>query len=220
MVFTGAGVSAESGVPTFRGEDGYWKKYRPEDLATQEAFARNPKLVWEWYDFRRSLLSTKKPNPAHLRIAEWERCFQSVHVVTQNVDGLHQRAGSQKVHCLHGDIWVTQCTACGQSERNLQTPLREIPPRCRCGGIQRPGVVWFGEPLPQDVWRQAEQVCAGAELMFVIGTSAVVYPAAGLPSLAKARGCFVVEINLEPTEFTARTDLFLRGRAGELLGAL
>ncbi|HEV8132083.1 MAG TPA: NAD-dependent deacylase [Acidobacteriota bacterium] len=220
VVFTGAGVSAESGVPTFRGEDGLWKKFRAEDLATPEAFARDPKTVWEWYDFRRSLLATKSPNTAHLKIASWEQQYPGVHLVTQNVDGLHQRAGSRRVHCLHGDIWVVQCSHCGQSERNLDARLRELPPRCRCGGMQRPGVVWFGEALPQDVWSSAEKLCRSADLMFVIGTSALVYPAAGLPLLAKESGCFVVEVNVEPTDLTARVDLFLEGKAGEILGQL
>ncbi len=219
VIFTGAGVSAESGVPTFRGNDGLWKKYRAEDLATPEAFTRNPKLVWEWYDFRRSLLATKSPNAAHLQIAEWERQLTGVHVVTQNVDGLHQRAGSSRVYCLHGDIWTVCCSRCGRSEHNMETPLRELPPRCGCGGMQRPGVVWFGESLPHDVWKAAESLCAAdAELMFVVGTSALVHPAAGLPFLAKSRGCFIVEVNTEPTALTGHADVFFQGKAGEILG--
>ena len=220
VIFTGAGVSAESGVPTFRNKDGLWKTYRAADLATPEAFARDPKLVWEWYDFRRSLLATKSPNAAHVQIAAWEQQFPAVHVVTQNVDGLHQRAGSRRLYCLHGDIWIVRCPQCGRSERNLETPLRPLPPRCACGGVQRPGVVWFGESLPHDMWNAAERLCADAELMFAVGTSALVFPAAGLPLLARSSGCFLVEVNIEPTALTQQADVFLQGKACEIFARL
>ncbi|HEY2932453.1 MAG TPA: NAD-dependent deacylase [Acidobacteriota bacterium] len=220
VIFTGAGVSAESGVPTFRGQDGYWKNFRVEDLATREAFSKDPKFVWQWYDARRSALLTKQPNSAHRKIAHWEQQFQNVHVVTQNVDGLHQRAGTRNVYCLHGDIWDVQCIRCGVLVRNDEAPLRQVPPTCACGGIQRPGVVWFGEMLPADTWAAAERLCGCADLMFVVGTSAVVYPAAGLPLLAGSRGAYVVEVNIQPTDLTPHTDLFLQGKAGEVLSQL
>jgi len=220
VVFTGAGVSAESGVPTFRGQDGYWKNFRVEELATPQAFSKDPKFVWDWYDARRLALHTKEPNLAHKKIVEWEKQFGNVHVITQNVDGLHQRAGTEKIHCLHGDIWEIRCTRCGISERNVEAPLSHLPPVCACGGIQRPGVVWFGEMLPQETWEEAERFCSCADLMFVIGTSAIVYPAAGLPMLAKSRGCYIVEVNIQPTELTPHFDLFLQGKAGEVLSQI
>jgi NAD-dependent deacetylase len=217
---TGAGISAESGIPTFRGAGGLWREFRAEDLATPEAFARDPRLVWEWYDWRRGLIARAEPNAGHRALAELGRRLERFTLITQNVDGLHDRAGSRNVLKLHGDIWMVRCTACGRETRDDRVPLPELPPRCECGGLLRPGVVWFGEPLPEDVWREAERATRQAEVFLVIGTAAVVYPAAGLVPLAKAAGAKVVEINLDETPYSAQVDCSLRGRAGELLPEL
>ena len=147
-VLTGAGVSAESGVPTFRGPNGLWKQHRPEDLATPGAFARDPKLVWEWYDWRRARITETQPNPGHYALAEMEKRIPRFTLITQNVDGLHEQAGSRNVLRLHGSIWIVRCTSCEAEREDRRTPLPQIPPMCECGGMLRPGVVWFGEPLP------------------------------------------------------------------------
>lgn len=217
---TGAGISAESGIPTFRGAGGLWRQFRAEDLATPEAFARDPRLVWEWYDWRRGLIARAEPNAGHRALAELERRAGRFTLITQNVDGLHDRAGSRNVLKVHGDIWMVRCTACGRETRDDRVPLPELPPRCECGGLLRPGVVWFGEPLPDNVWREAERATRQAEVFLVIGTAAVVYPAAGLVPLAKAAGAKVIEINLDETPYSAQVDCSLRGRAGELLPGL
>jgi len=214
---TGAGISAESGIPTFRGAGGLWREFRAEDLATPEAFARDPRLVWEWYDWRRGLIARAEPNAGHRALAELERRTERFTLITQNVDGLHDRAGSRNVLKLHGDIWMVRCIACGRETRDDRVPLPELPPRCECGGLLRPGVVWFGEPLSDNVWREAEAATRQAEVFLVVGTAAVVYPAAGLVPLAKAAGAKVIEINLDETPYSAQVDCSLRGRAGELL---
>ena len=217
---TGAGISAESGIPTFRGSGGLWKQFRAEQLATPEAFWRDPKLVWEWYDWRRSLIAQAQPNPGHLALAELERRVPAFTLITQNVDGLHDRAGSRRILKVHGDIWMVRCTNCGTESRDDRVPLPELPPRCACGDMLRPGVVWFGESLPGDVWAGAEQASRQADVFLVVGTSAVVYPAAGLVMEAKSAGAKVIELNLEETPFSAYVDCSLRGRAGELLPQL
>lgn len=214
---TGAGISAESGVPTFRGAGGLWRNRRPEDLATPQAFARDPKTVWEWYQWRRSLLAEVEPNPAHFALAKLERNTPEFWLITQNVDGLHDRAGSRKILKVHGDIWMVRCLACGAETRDERLEFPEIPPLCHCGGILRPGVVWFGEALPQDVWDAAEDAVVHCEVLLVVGTSAVVYPAAGLIPLAKSGGARVIEVNTEATPYSEQVDLSLRGKAGELL---
>lgn len=219
-VLTGAGVSAESGVPTFRGDNGLWKQYRPEELATPGAFARDPKLVWEWYDWRRSRIAQTKPNPGHYALAEIERRIPRFTLITQNVDGLHELAGSRNVLRLHGSIWILRCTSCKFEQEDRRVLLPEIPPRCNCGGLLRPGVVWFGEALPPKIWRDAETAARNAELFLVIGTSAVVYPAAGLAQIAKSSGARVVEINIAETELSQGIDEFLQGPSGELLPRL
>ncbi|MCH6552712.1 MAG: NAD-dependent deacetylase [Candidatus Acidiferrales bacterium] len=220
VVLTGAGISAESGVPTFRGAGGLWRQHRPEDLATPEAFARGPRLVWEWYDWRRARVAKAEPNPGHLALAQLERRVPDFTLITQNVDGLHQRAGSRRVLKLHGDIWTLHCLGCGLEETNHDVPLREIPPRCSCGGLFRPGVVWFGEALPADVLRHAMEAAAHAQVFLVVGTSAVVQPAASLPLLAQQNGAKLVEINLEETPLSAQADASFWGKAGELLPRL
>jgi NAD-dependent deacetylase len=220
VVLTGAGISAESGVPTFRGPGGLWRERRPEELATPEAFDRDPRLVWEWYEWRRSVLAKAEPNAGHRALVRLENRAARFTLVTQNVDGLHDRAGSRNVVKLHGDIWTVACLGCGRESRDERIPLPELPPRCECGGMLRPGVVWFGEPLPQEAWERAERATEEAEVFLVVGTSAVVYPAAGLVPLAKARGARVIECNMEETPFSSSLDRSLRGRAGEILPAL
>jgi NAD-dependent deacetylase len=217
VVLTGAGISAESGVPTFRGAGGLWRNFRPEELATPEAFARDPKLVWEWYDWRRSVIARAEPNPGHLALAEIERRKPHFWLITQNVDGLHERAGSRRVTKLHGDIWLLRCTGCGREERNEQVPLEPLPPRCACGGLMRPGVAWFGEALPAKAPETAFDAARRAELFLVLGTSSIVYPAAGLPQVALEHGARVIEINLEPTALSGVPQISLRGKTGELL---
>lgn len=216
---TGAGISAESGIPTFRGAGGLWRNFRPEDLATPEAFARDPKTVWEWYDWRRGLIRDAKPNLGHYALAQLERRMGGRFVlITQNVDGLHNRAGSERVLKLHGDIWWTLCTACGDVRSDFRVPLPELPPRCAaCGGLLRPGVVWFSEPLPARTWEQAEEAARTCDLLIVAGTSAVVYPAASLAPLAKRHGARIIEINTEATPLSGEADLCLKGPSGEIL---
>jgi len=219
-VLTGAGVSAESGVPTFRGSDGLWKQYRAEELATPGAFARDPKLVWEWYDWRRSVIAAAKPNAGHFALAAAESRVRQFTLITQNVDGLHELAGSRNVLRLHGSIWMLRCLDCEREREDRRTPLPELPPRCECGGMLRPGVVWFGEALPRKVWRDAEAAARSADLFLLIGTSAVVYPAAGLAPIAKTAGARVVEINVAETGLSGGIDEFLKGPSGELLPQL
>ena len=219
-VLTGAGVSAESGIPTFRGQGGLWKQYRPEDLATPQAFARDPKLVWEWYDWRRGLIARAAPNPGHVALAEIERRARKFTLITQNVDDLHERGGSRNVLHVHGSIWTVRCLDCHTETTDMRVPLTDLPPRCQCGGLLRPGVVWFGEALPPRVWASAERAAREADLFLVIGTSAVVYPAAGLAQIAKASGARVVEINLAATPLSGEIDESLEGPSGELLPQL
>jgi len=220
VVFTGAGMSAESGVPTFRGSGGLWERYRPEELATPEAFARDPVLVWKWYKWRQEIVYNARPNPGHYAIAKLEEAGVVKAVVTQNVDGLHQRAGSKRVIELHGSLWRARCTKCGAVYR-LEKPVEEVPPRCpRCGSLLRPDVVWFGEPLPQEAWEEAVRLMAASDVVIVVGTSGVVYPAAYLPKLAKESGAAVVEINVEESAITPIADVFIRGKAGEVLPRL
>lgn len=218
-VLTGAGISAESGIPTFRGAAGLWKQFRPEDLATPEAFDRNPELVWEWYDWRRELIGKAQPNPGHLALANLERQVPHFTLVTQNVDGLHQRAGSRNVLEVHGSIWTLRCTRCRREWADTRSRLT-IPPRCGCGALARPGVVWFGEMLPADVWSAAETATTKCEFFLVVGTSAQVYPAAGLITLAAESGAKVVEINTETAAASSDVACRLTGLAGQILPTL
>ena len=219
-VLTGAGISAESGVPVFRGAGGLWRDYKPEDLATAAAFARDPRLVWEWYNWRREAIKPAKPNAGHAALVRLEIQKPHFTLITQNVDGLHDLAGSGKILKLHGDIWRMLCTQCGANFPNRRVPLPKIPPHCACGGVARPGVVWFGEPLPEGMMKEAEHAVAAAQVFLVIGTSAVVYPAAGLIPFAKQAGAKVIEINLEETAWSATADCALHGPAGEWLPQL
>lgn len=217
---TGAGISAESGIPVFRGAGGLWQQHRPEDLATPEAFARDPRLVWEWYDWRRARVAAAAPNPAHLALVALERSLPDFTLVTQNVDGLHDRAGSRHVLKLHGDLWWLRCTGCGREGHNTEVPLAELPPHCACGALLRPAVVWFGEALPSAVLCAASEAAVQAQVFLVIGTSALVQPAASLPLLARQNGARIVEINRERTALSAQVDISLCGAAGELLPQL
>jgi len=220
LVLTGAGVSAESGVPTFRGAGGLWRQFRPEDLATAEAFARDPRLVWEWYAWRRETIAPLAPNDAHRAIAALEARTPEFLLATQNVDGLHAVAGSSRMVELHGTIWRLACTACARAGEDRRVPLPELPPRCDCGGLLRPGVVWFGEALPEDALLRAFEAARAAEVVLVVGTSSLVYPAAALPQVARAAGGFVIEVNPEATPLSEVADVSLRGLAASLLPAL
>lgn len=220
VAFTGAGVSVESGIPTFRGPEGLWRKYRAEDLATAEAFARDPELVWQWYDSRRRNMAKARPNAGHAALARLEARKPGFELVTQNIDGLHDRAGSRRIHKVHGDIWMLRCVQCEIERQDLRTPLPEIPPHCDCGALLRPAVVWFGEFLEPAVWAGAEMASVAADVFLVIGTSAVVHPAAGLIDIAKMSGAKLVEINPDETPYSARSDYVLRGPAGEILSQL
>ncbi len=216
---TGAGISAESGVPTFRGKDGLWNKYNPAELATPEAFSRDPELVWKWYDWRRQIISEAKPNAGHLALAKLEEIKgENFILITQNVDGLHQKAGSKRVLEVHGNIWKLKCTSCTYEEFNYDVPLKVIPPRCpECGNLLRPGVVWFGESLPFDVLDEVERWLRMCDLMLVIGTSGVVQPAASFAFVAKHNDAVIVEVNIERTPISEIADFFFLGKAGEIL---
>ena len=219
-VLTGAGISAESGIPTFRGSGGLWREYRPEDLATPQAFARDPRLVWEWYNWRRETIAKAVPNTAHRALVKLETAKRRFTLITQNVDGLHDLAGSGRILKLHGDIWRLRCTVCSAHWPDRRVPLAKLPPHCGCGGLARPAVVWFGEPLPEGIMKEAEHAAESAEVFLVIGTSAVVYPAAELVPYAKQAGAAVIEINPEPTAFSPMVDFSFQEPAGELLPKL
>ena len=220
-VLTGAGISAESGVPTFReAQTGLWARYNPEELATPDAFQRNPKLVWEWYTWRQQRVRQAEPNAGHRALVEMEQRIAEFTLITQNVDGLHRRAGSHQILELHGNLFRAKCFS---EDRPVESwpDSEEIPPRCpRCGGLLRPDVVWFGEMLPAATLRAAEHAAATAELFFSIGTSALVYPAADLPFAALTAGAAVVEINPQPTPLSPHVTFSLNGAAGQILPAL
>ena len=219
---TGAGISAESGVPTFRDTlTGLWAKYDPMELATPGAFARNPKLVWDWYAMRRAMIGRVEPNAGHRALATIERRVPQFLLATQNVDGLHHRAGSVEVVELHGSITRVKCSREGTAVAQWDDPADGQPPRCAaCGAYLRPDIVWFEEMLPPAALARAETAAQACDLLLVIGTSAEVYPAAALPQRAQRAGAIVVEINTDATPLTADADFVLRGPAGSVLPAL
>ncbi|NOY84042.1 MAG: NAD-dependent deacylase [Nitrospirae bacterium] len=215
-VLSGAGISAESGIPTFRGKEGLWNKHRAEDLATPEAFQRDPKLVWAWYQWRRVLIATKNPNAAHEALVTLETKAASFSLITQNVDGLHTKAGSRLVIELHGNIWKMCCTACGRKTENHAASLSPLPCCETCQGLLRPDIVWFGEDLDPDNLNRSLDACRNADVMLIIGTSGVVQPAASFASIAKEAGAFVVEINPQPV-LSYLADLVFSEKAAVLL---
>jgi len=219
VFFTGAGMSAESGVPTYRGKGGIWKQYDYEDYACQEAFERDPERVWEFHNYRRELVGKCEPNAGHRLVARCEERLPRVTVVSQNIDGLHQLAGSEQVLELHGSLWRLRCDACGWRGESREAPLEQ--PRCPdCQAFKRPDIVWFGDSLFPEVLRAVEQALTSCDLLIAIGTSAVVYPAAQMPLMAKQAGATLVEINPEPTPLSGAYDHRLRGTATEMLTML
>ena len=220
-VLTGAGISAESGVPTFRqAQTGLWARYDPQELATPQAFQRNPRLVWEWYAWRRTLVAQAQPNPGHFALASMARHALTFTLITQNVDGLHQKAGSPSVIELHGNLQRTKCFTEDQVVEHW-AESEDIPPRCpRCGGLLRPDVVWFNETLPPGALQAAINAAESCDLFFSIGTSGLVEPAASLPLIALQRGKPVIEVNPDTTPLTARADYVLHGPSGVILPEL
>lgn len=215
---TGAGISKESGIPTFRGREGLWRKYDPMKLASIEAFENNPTLVWEWYQERRRNIRDAQPNEGHLSIASLAK-KKNVFVLTQNIDGLHRKAGNLNIFELHGNIMRIFCTNCKHKDTILED-YNELPPKCSCGGLLRPDVVWFGEPLPKEVWEEAMIHASSCDLMFVVGTSLEVSPANLLPVLAKRNGAKLIEVNLEETIMSDEMDIYVQGSASEILPIL
>lgn len=217
---TGAGISAESGIPTFRGEKGLWEEFDAEELATVEGFERNPEKVWAWYDLRRTQALQCKPNPAHETIAVLEKSGFDTAVITQNIDDLHRLAGNDRLIELHGNIWKVKCTRfCGVWE-DRTAPYPHLPPVCACGSLLRPHVVWFGEMLDESILASAYMRLGETDLCVVVGTSGTVQPAAGMAGIAKASGAYVVEVNLEPTPISDYADESHFGKAGEILPKL
>jgi NAD-dependent deacetylase len=219
-VLTGAGVSAESGIPTFRGSGGLWRGFDPTKLATPSAFAADPKLVWEFYNWRRALVAHAEPNPAHLALAEMARRVTKLTLITQNIDRLHHRAGSAPVIELHGTLWEVRCTACKRTHDRTGVTLPDLPHCDSCGALVRPAVVWFGEALPVAALQAATEAVQESDLLLVVGTSAVVYPAAALVDHACRPGRTVIEVNLEPTPMSDHVDIRLHGPAGSILPQL
>lgn len=212
---TGAGISQESGIPTFRGKDGLWRKHDPMQLATIDAFFDNPKLVWEWYEERRKNILNAQPNLGHTAIAQLEK-YKEVVVLTQNIDGLHQRAGSTNVLELHGSIIRIKCTVCNFKDE-ITTSFEDLPPSCRCGSMLRPDVVWFGESLPQDVWHRAIVHASSCDVMIIAGTSLVVSPANSLPVYAKQNNSLLIEVNPEETLMSSEMDLSIKATSAKAL---
>jgi NAD-dependent deacetylase len=215
VFFSGAGMSAESGIATFRGEGGIWNKFKPEELANFNAFMKNPGMVWEWYKYRRDIVKKAVPNAGHIAIAEFQKYFPKITVITQNIDNLHKRAGSKNIFELHGNIERNYCIRC----KTFYNDIDEIAgiPKCKCGGLIRPDVVWFGEYLPEDQFKGSEIAASECDLFFVVGTSAIVYPAASLIYIAKQSGAFIIEVNIEETEINSLANISIIGKAGIIL---
>ena len=221
-VITGAGISAESGVPTFRGKDGLWKNYRAEELATPYAFEKNPEIVWQWYNWRRELISKCQPNTAHYFLAKLEKEKDDFLLITQNVDGLHRKAGSKKIIEIHGCIWRVKCSKCKYKEFNYKIPI-EILPKCpECNSILRPDVVWFGESLDYFDLDKAIKACISCDLLIVIGTSAVVQPVASFPFQAKSENSKLKLVDINPIKnpISEIADLYIQEKAGEFFKEL
>ncbi len=216
FVLTGAGISAESGIPTFRGKDGLWKNYSATDLATPEAFNRNPELVWEWYRWRQDIISKAKPNPAHYALVDLENLFDEFLLLTQNVDNLHQQAGLKNILELHGNIFRTRCLECGRIGKIKDAEPKTLP-HCPCGGLLRPDVVWFGETIPLNVWEDSMRFLNSVDVAIICGTSGVVWPAAAIPEIAKNNGAKTIEINLEQTPISLVVDISILSPAGKIL---
>ncbi|MEI7847678.1 MAG: NAD-dependent deacylase [Chloroflexota bacterium] len=217
-VLTGAGVSQESGLRTFRdAQTGFWAQYRPEDLATPEAFERDPKLVWDWYAMRREIIKEVKPNPGHYALVQMARLFPNFTLITQNVDGLHQQAGSKAVIELHGNIQEIKCSRCTEIARQWDDNTENVPICTKCGGLLRPNVIWFGESLPGQALVNAAEASSKCDVFFTIGTSGLVQPAASLAIAAKNSNAIVVQINLDATPVNPKVDYILVGKSGEIL---
>ena len=220
VVSTGAGMSKESGIPTFRdAPNALWENFDPEKLASPEGFLSDPPLVWRWYEDRRRMISTAQPNAGHAAIARLEGYFDRFVVVTQNIDDLHRKAGSKNIIEMHGNIFRFKCFDMGHPVDELPLDDR-VPPRCRCGSLIRPDVVWFGELLPEEAVERAYKALENCDVMLVVGTSGVVYPVAGFPGVARRAGARIIEINPEETPITRLADVFLEGTAGEVLPRL
>ena len=219
-MLTGAGISAESGVPTFRGADGIWQNRRATDLATLEAFARDPELVWEFYNWRRGLLSKVSFNDGHKALVTLENLVQNFTLITQNVDGLHRLAGTRHLLEIHGNMWEVRCTKCGMLSMDQSPDMGPLPRCTRCDGLLRPNVVWFGESLDPDILNQAFEAARTCDVMLIVGTSGIVQPAASLSLHAKQEGATVAEINLEKTPQSEHMDFVFTGKAGEMLPIL
>ncbi len=222
-VITGAGISAESGVPTFRGPDGLWKNFRAEELATPEAFNRNPEVVWEWYNWRRELISKCSPNPAHEFLVNLEEeKGDNFLLITQNVDGLHRKAGNKRIIEIHGCLWRVKCTQCSYKDYNYDVPIKILPKCPECKGLLRPDVVWFGEALDYNDLQESIQACINCDLLIVIGTSGVVQPVASFPFQAKRNNekIKIVDINPDKTPISDIADLYISSKAGEFFKKL
>lgn len=223
LVFTGAGISKESGVPTFREADGLWEKFKAEDFATLESFKKRPQEVWKWYRERRSLARKAKPNPAHIAVAKLDRLHWDFMIATQNIDNLHRRAGAKRVLELHGNLLRSYCLECGKKVDESDADLDGEVPICSehgCGGLMRPDVVWFGEYLDPNILNEATRFASECDCCIVVGTSGLVYPAAQLPYLAKRNDAAIIEINPEPSAITGIADYFFEGKAGEMMPVL
>lgn len=221
VALTGAGVSQESGLRTFRdSQSGLWAQYKPQDLASPQAFARDPKLVWDWYAWRREAIKGARPNAGHYALAEIEKKNPQFTLITQNVDGLHRMAGNQNILELHGNIQRVRCSECSRFADSWDEDSETVPCCDHCDGLLRPDVVWFGESLPRDQLERAVEASRACDVYFSIGTSGVVQPAASLAHSAKSNGAIIVEINAETTPLTEKADFFLQGKSGEILPAL
>lgn len=221
VVLTGAGMSAESGVPTFRGKEGLWSKFRPEELANMQAFVSNPKMIWEWYNWRRDLMGKVQPNPGHYAVTRLEELVEQFTLVTQNVDGLHRMAKTKNILELHGSIYSNKCVDCNRPYNQDKEIDPENIPRCQsCGGQIRPDVVWFGEMLDEEIIKRAFEVSEQSEVFLSVGTSALVHPAASLPMIASRMGATLVEINIEETPLSGAADFRIAQKSGEFLPEL